>query len=382
MASQSANIGPNQRGLAEELIPVYRPDLSGNERAYVLDCLDTSWISSIGAYIERFERAVAELTGAQHAIAVCNGTVALHLALHCLDLGPGDEVIVPSFTYIASVNTIAQTGARPVFADSLPGDWLLDPEDVRRRITSRTKAILPVHLYGAACDMEGLQRLAEQHGIALLEDCAEALGTTIAGRHVGRWSRAATFSFFGNKTVTTGEGGMVITDDDALARRMRQAKGQGQSLTRRYWHEVLGFNYRLTNVAAAIGTAQMERIAPILARKRAILARYRADLAKLPVTFQQPRPGVDSSGWLVSLLLPRGADRDRIMQSMADKRVETRPVFYCAHHMPMYEQSERLPVAEDIASRGISLPSYPTLSEHDISRVVDALREALHEQGH
>jgi len=367
--------------MAEELIPVYRPDLSGNERAYVLECLDTSWISSIGVFIERFERAIAEVTGVRHAVAVCNGTVALHLALHCLDVGPGDEVIVPIFTYIASVNTIAQTGACPVFADSLPGDWMLDPDDVARRITPRTKAILPVHLYGATCDMHVLQALADRHEIALLEDCAEALGTTISGRHVGRWSRAATFSFFGNKTVTTGEGGMVITDDDALAQRLRQVKGQGQSFTRRYWHEVLGFNYRMNNIAAAIGTAQMERIAPILARKREIMAQYAAQLAALPVEFQRPRAEVNSSGWLVSLLVPEGVDRDQVMQHMAGVGVETRPVFFCAHHMPMYASSERFPVAENIATRGISLPSYPTLSEHDINRVTDALAAALQDQG-
>lgn len=281
----------SERGLAEELLPVYRPDLSGNERAYVLECIDTSWISSIGVFIERFEHAIADFTGARHAIAVCNGTVALHLALHCLDLGPGDEVIVPSFTYIASVNTIAQTGARPVFAESRREDWLLDPDDVARRITKRTKAIMPVHLYGVPCDMLALQTIADRHGIALIEDCAEALGTTIGGRHVGRWSRAATFSFFGNKTVTTGEGGMVITDDDKLALRLRQVKGQGQSMTRRYWHEVAGFNYRMTNIAAAIGTAQMERIGPILRRKREIVAQYRSKLAHLPVTFQHVGQG-------------------------------------------------------------------------------------------
>ena len=381
MALEMAKISKTERGLAEELIPVYRPDLSGNERAYVLECLDTSWISSIGVFIERFERAVAEVTGAAHAIAVSNGTVALHLALHCLDIEPGDEVIVPTFTYIASVNTIAQTGARPVFAESRPGDWLLDPDDVARRVTPRTKAILPVHLYGAACDMPALKALADRHGIALVEDCAEALGTTLAGRHVGRWSRAATFSFFGNKTITTGEGGMVITDDDVLAKRLRQVKGQGQSFTRRYWHEVQGFNYRMTNIAAAIGTAQMERIGPILARKREILAGYQARLASLPVTFQRPMPGVSSSGWLVSLLLPKGADRDRVMEDMAVNRVETRPVFFCAHHMPMYANSGRFPVAEDIAARGMSLPSYPTLSEHDLDRVVDGLANALRAQG-
>lgn len=367
------------------LLPVYRPDLSGNERAYVLECMDSTWISSLGTFIDRFERAVAELTGARHAIAVCNGTVALHLAIHCLDIGPGDEVIVPSFTYISSVNTVAQTGATPVFCESRASDWLLDVDDVARRITSRTKAIMAVHLYGHPCDMPALMALAERHGLAVIEDCAEALGTTLGGRHVGRFGAVGTFSFFGNKTVTTGEGGMVICDDDALAARLRQTKGQGQSLTRRYWHEILGFNYRMTNIAAAIGTAQMERLPGILRRKRALAAQYRALLADGPVTFQEALPGSVGSDWLVSLLLPEGADRDRVMADLQAGGIETRPVFYPAHHMPMYAQGTStpldLPVAESIAARGVSLPSYPDLMPRDVERVAASLRHALLLQG-
>ena len=371
---------PN-RDLAQEMIPVYRPDLSGNERRYVLECVDSTWISSIGVFIRRFEEAVAQTTGAAHAIAVSNGTVALHLALHCLGIGPGDEVIVPTFTYIASVNTIAQCGATPVFAECQGHDWLLDPADVARRITPRTKAIMPVHLYGIPCDMRALKRLAEQHGIAIVEDCAEALGTTLGGQHVGTFGDVGTFSFFGNKTVTTGEGGMVICNDDALGASMRMTKGQGQSLTRRYWHEVIGFNYRMTNICAAIGVAQMERIDAILARKRAIAGRYRTLMAALPVTFQQRAPDVTSSEWLVSLLLPPNTDRERLMTYLSQHGVETRPVFYCAHQMPMYDSRESFPVSEDVAARGISLPSYPALTDVDILRVTETLRAALIEQG-
>jgi len=363
-----------------ERIPLYRPDLSGNERRYVLECLESTWISSLGPFIERFEAAVAQATGAKHAVAVCNGTVALHLALHCLDLRPGDEVIVPTFTYISPVNTIAQTQATPVFADARASDWTLDSDDVERRITGRTKAVVAVHLYGVPCDMEPLRALCSRKGIALVEDCAEALGTTIDGRHVGTFGNVGTFSFFGNKTVTTGEGGMAITDDDAFAAKLRIVKGQGQSLTRRYWHEVLGFNYRMTNVAAAIGLAQMERLPDILARKRAIDVRYRALLADQPLEFQRIAPGVVSSHWLTSFLLPRGADREAVMRRMADRGVETRPVFLCAHTMPMYDRGERHPVASDIAARGMSVPSYPTLAAAEQERVVAALLEGLGEQ--
>ncbi|MCR0983175.1 DegT/DnrJ/EryC1/StrS family aminotransferase [Roseomonas populi] len=366
---------------AQPVIPVYRPDLSGNERAYVLNCVESTWISSLGAYIGKFEAAIAGITGAKHAASVCNGTVALHLPLHCMGIGPGDEVIVPAFTYIASVNTIAQTGATPVFVESLPGDWLLDPEDVERKITPRTKAIMPVHLYGGACDMPAIMEIARRRGVRVLEDAAEALGTTIHGRHVGTFGDAGSFSFFGNKTVTTGEGGMVVTDDDDFAAQLRQVKGQGQSLTRRYWHEVLGFNYRMTNICAAIGLAQTERLPQILAAKRRLADFYREHLSNLPVTFQRKMDGVESADWLVSLLLPAGTDRDRVMAEMGTAGVETRPVFFPAHHMSMYRQDTHFPVAEDVAARGISLPSFPALTDDDLARVCEALTDALRAQG-
>jgi len=362
-------------------IPVYQPDLSGKEREYVLECMDSSWISSIGSFIDRFETAVASFTGAGHAISVCNGTVALHLALHCLDIGPGDEVIVPTFTYIASVNTIAQTGAKPVFAESRFGDWLLDPADIERRITPRTKAIMAVHLYGAACNMEEICAVAKRNNLKVIEDCAEALGTRIDGHHVGTLGDIGTFSFFGNKTVTTGEGGMVIANDRDLALRLRRVKGQGQSLDRRYWHDILGFNYRMTNIAAAIGCAQIERVDAILARKYEIAQSYRRIARYLPVEFQVATQNVVSSDWLVSLLLPKGTDRDRLMQTMDAQGVETRPVFFPAHHMPMYLSPDRFPVAEEISARGLSLPSFPTLSEEQVGKVVEALSAALAEQG-
>ena len=356
-------------------IPVYTPDLSGNEKKYALDALESGWISSIGTYVDQFEKSLAEETGFRNVIAVCNGTVALHLAIHCLDIGPGDEVIVPTFTYIASVNTIAQTGAKPVFVDVQPSDWLMDPEQIERKITSKTKAIMPVHLYSGLCD-DRVNELARRHGLAIIEDCAEALGSRRSGRHAGMSADVATFSFFGNKTITTGAGGAVASNNDALAARMRKVKGQGQSLTRRYWHDELGFNYRMTNIAAAVGVAQMERLSQIVKRKQNIARLYRSHLAGLPFDFQSPSDDVTSNEWLVSLLLPEGSDRDGIMADMAASGVDTRPVFYCAHHMPMYVIDERFPVAENIASRGISLPSYPALTDDDIERVCDVLKSA------
>jgi perosamine synthetase len=374
----------DQSAMRNKRIPLYQPDLSGNERRYVSECVESSWISSLGSFVGRFESAIAAATGAPHAIAVCNGTVALHLALHCLGIGVGDEVIVPTFTYIASVNTITQTGATAIFAESRSGDWLLDTVDVERLITPRTKAIMPVHLYGVPCDMPALMRLAEQHGLKVIEDCAEALGTCLNGRHVGTFGDVGTFSFFGNKTITTGEGGAVIANNEALAARLRMTKGQGQSLTRRYWHEVLGFNYRMTNIAAAIGTAQMERFEEILARKRQIATTYRRLLEHSFVQFQEEPSCSVCSNWLVTVLLPQDVDRDQVISTMAGEGIETRPTFYCAHQMPMYASApegwNKFLVAQNLASRGISLPSYPSLSSEDLIRAVNALKLAITRQ--
>lgn len=361
------------------MIPVYVPSLRGNEAAYVEDAVRSGWISSLGEYVDRFETSIRDVTGARHAIALCNGTVALHLSLHCLDVGPGDEVIVPSFTYIASVNAIALTGATPVFVDVNPADWLIDPIAVEQAITSRTKAVLPVDLYSAVSSPK-VTEIARSHGLAVVQDCAEVFGTKIAGRHAGLDADVATFSFFGNKTVTTGEGGAVITNDDVLAARLRKVKGQGQSLTKRYWHDELGFNYRMTNIAAAIGVAQIERLDEVRARKREIAAYYRTALADAGVAFQYIPANLDSSEWLVSLLVPVGVDRDRVMEDLRARGVDSRPVFYCAHEMPMYATGQSLPVSQDIASRGISLPSYPDLTDSQLAQVVDALAAAIRAQ--
>lgn len=358
-------------------IPVYRPDITDLEKRYVQDCMDGPWISSIGDYIAKFEAGFAAMSGARHALTVCNGTVALHLAHHCLGVGPGDEVLVPSLTYIASVNTIAQTGAKPVFVECLEDDWQIDVEDAERRITARTKAIVPVHLYGAVCDMHLVQELADAHGLAVVEDASESLAATYKGKQPGVFGDVATFSFFGNKTLTTGEGGMVTCNDDELARRLRLVSRQAQSSTRRYWHEELGFNYRMTNICAAIGLAQLERLDSILQRKRAIAARYLENLKDSRVTPQRLGPHVRSSYWLMTVLVPQGTDRDAVIRYMAEQGVETRPIFYCAHTMPMYASAKSLPISESIAERGISLPSYPTLSLTEVDEVTDVLLTAI-----
>ncbi|HEY8647413.1 MAG TPA: DegT/DnrJ/EryC1/StrS family aminotransferase [Gaiellaceae bacterium] len=364
-------------------IPVSAPDLSGREREYVLDCIDSTWVSSKGPYLERFEAAFARFCGSRFALACNNGTSALHLALLGAGVGPGDEVIVPTLTYVASANTVRYCGATVRFVDVLPDTWNLDPADVERKLTSRTKAIMPVHLFGAPADMELLLAQADKHGVALVEDAAEAHGATWQGRPAGSIGRTASFSFYGNKIVTTGEGGMVVTDDEETATSMLMLKGQGQAFDRAYWFPVVGFNYRMTNIQAAIGLAQLEGVEQKLARRAQIAARYRRNLEGLGLTFQAEPAGGEHVHWMVVVLLPaelRDA-RDATMRQLAEGGVETRPVFYPLHTMPPYAGDEphadTYPVSVDIAARGICLPTYGGLSDDDVDYVCERLAAAL-----
>ena len=362
-------------------IPVYQPDLSGNEQRYVAECLSSTWISSKGKFIEEFEQKFAAYTQVAYSAGVCNGTVALHLALLALGLGPNDEVIVPTLTYIASVNAIAYTGATPVFVDSVATTWQMDPEDVRRKITPRTKAIMAVHLYGHPCDMDALVAIAREHRIFLIEDCAEAFGTYYKGRHVGCFGDIATYSFFGNKTITTGEGGMVVTNDLTLYERARHFKGQGLAAHREYWHDVIGYNYRMTNICAALGVAQLERADEFLEKKRNLAQSYYDGLADLPVTLHRESEDTRHSFWMVSMLVGDSRDRDLLRAFLAEKGIETRPLFYPAHTMPMYaSRYQRHAVAEDLAWRGLNLPSWPGLDRAAIDEVIAAIRE-YHQRG-
>lgn len=356
-------------------IPVYQPDLSGKEKQYVNECLDTSWISSRGRFVGEFENKFAEFVGTRHAASVCNGTVALHLAMLALGIGPGDEVLVPTLTYVASVNAITYTGATPVFVDSDPRTWQMDPVDTARHITPRTRAIMPVHLYGQACDMDAFVALAREHRLFLIEDCAEAIGTFYKGMHVGTFGDIATFSFFGNKTITTGEGGMVLTADKTLIERSRHFKGQGLAAHREYWHDVVGYNYRMTNIAAAIGLAQLERAHEFIDAKRRLAERYRAALKGLPLEMHAEAPETRHSYWMVSALVDDPTLRDPLRRHLADAGIETRPLFFPVHTMPMYARSYRKHlVAEDLAWRGLNLPSWPGLTRAQVDMIATAVR--------
>jgi perosamine synthetase len=356
-------------------IPIYQPDIGSKEKAYVNQCLDSTWISSKGEFIERFQAGFAGYIGAPQALAVSNGTVALHLALATLGLGAGDEVIVPSLTYISPVNAIRYVGATPVFADSDPVTWQVNVDDVAARITPRTRAIIVVHLYGQACDMVALAALANAHSLLLIEDCAEALGTRIGGRHVGTFGDIATFSFFGNKTITTGEGGMVVARGAAHQKLALKLRGQGLADDREYWHDVVGFNFRMTNICAAIGLAQLERAEDFIARKRLLAEAYTRELQGLPLVLQAEVAGTTHSFWMCSLLTNDPEQRDHLRRALREQGIETRPFFHPVHTMPMYAQGQTgLTVAVDLGARGINLPSWPGLGEEGVQTVCAAIR--------
>lgn len=357
--------------------PVYQPYFNGKEKEYVNDCIDSTWISSKGKYIERFEKEYANYIGVKYGAAVCNGTIALHLGLMALGIGEGDEVIVPTFTYIASVNAIIYCGATPVFADSEKDYWQLDPAGLEGLITSRTKAIMPVHLYGHACDMKAICDIAQKHKLFVIEDCAEAIGTTINGRKVGSFGDISAFSFFGNKTITTGEGGMVVTNDETLFERCMHLKGQGLAKHRQYWHDVVGYNYRMTNICAAIGVAQLTTIDDVIAKKRQIAQWYKKYLTT-KVEFHGECQGTINTYWMCSILVSESKDRDVLREHLAAAGIETRPLFYPVHTMPMFSAKfNRFPVAENIAHRGINLPSYPELNEDDVKFISEQVNNFL-----
>ena len=351
------------------MIPVYQPYFTGREKEYVNQCLDSTWISSKGEFISRFERSFADYIGAKYATTVCNGTVAIHLALEALGIGPGDEIIVPTLTYVASVNTIIQAGATPVFVDSLERTWQIDPEDVKRKITQKTKAIMVVHLYGLPCDMDAVTGICAENGLLLIEDCAEAFGTRYKGQHVGTFGDAATFSFFGNKTITTGEGGMVVTKSKDVMDRAYHLKNQGVSQSREYWHDVVAYNYRMTNICAAIGLAQLEQADTILAKKRQIAAWYQEGLAGLPLKTHDEEHGTVHSFWMCSIAVDDSSARQPLRDHLKRAGIETRPLFYPSHTLPHCATDESFPVAESLASRGINLPSYPDLSKLQTANV-------------
>ncbi len=354
--------------------------LNGNEKKYVNDCLDSGWISSHGKYVEEFEKKFAVFCDTKCAVSCCNGTVALHLSLLGQDVGPGDEIIMPTLTYIATANAVRYCGAKPVFIDSDAETWNINPDLIEEKISKRTKGIIVVHLYGHPVDMDPVLKIARDNNLFVIEDAAEAHGALYKNKVVGSLGDAGSFSFYGNKIITTGEGGMVTTNNQLLAEKIRTLKGQGVDPNKRYWHSVVGYNYRMTNIEAAIGLAQLENIGWHLQKRREIAGLYNKYLACLQEYIHLPveKKWAHHAFWMYSVLLKDNVrlSRDEFITELQDSGIETRPVFYPMHVLPPYfEKNAHYPVAEKIAARGINLPTHATLTKEDIQFISETIEK-------
>jgi perosamine synthetase len=369
-----------------DFIPVNEPVLDGNEKKYLNECIDTGWISSEGPFIREFEERFSKRVGRKHGVAVCNGSAALDAAVAALGIGEGDEVIMPTFTIISCASAITRLGGIPVLVDCDHDTWNMDVSRIEERITSRTRAIMAVHIYGLPVDMAPLLDIAQRHGLMVIEDAAEMIGQDYRGRPCGSLGTISTFSFYPNKHVTTGEGGMIVTDDDALAERCRSLRNLAMKAPRRFVHDELGWNFRMTNLQAAVGLAQLERLDEFVPRKRHIFDRYTRMLAgvkglRLPVARTDYAVNIN---WVYGVVLDDSVpfDADEAIKRLAARNVGTRPFFWPMHEQPVYRamgmfDGETYPNAEKIARRGFYLPSGLALTDDQLARVVDAVKEVL-----
>jgi aminotransferase in exopolysaccharide biosynthesis len=370
-------------------IPLHEPWLIGNAERYLLECLKTNYVSSVGPFVTRFEEEFATFAGARHAVATCNGTAAIHTALRVLGIGPGDDVLVSTFTFIATVNPIRYQGASPVLIDSEPQTWNIDPALVVAELEARAaagrlpKVILVVHLYGHPADLYPILQAANRFAVPVVEDATESVGATYQGRQVGTFGRIGCFSFNGNKVITTGGGGMLVTDDPELAARARHLTTQAKRPGPEYWHDEIGYNYRLTNIQAALGVAQLEMLPAFLKRKREIGQNYLDAFAQLPGISVLRQPAECESSWWLNCILVDPAvcriDRTALMERLAQQGIQTRPVWVPIHCLPIYNNAERRggAVAERLFAQGLSLPSSPALTAEGQGRVIHGVRSAL-----
>ena len=368
-------------------IPIASPMIGEREIAYVTDAIRSGWVSSLGPYIGRFEQEFARYLHVSHAITVNNGTVGLYLALHSLGIGPEDEVLVPDLTFVATAHAVLQVGATPVFVDVEPDTWCIDPVAAERAITSRTRAIIPVHLYGHPADMKAMTKLAMKFGLLIIEDAAEAHGAEVDQQRVGSLGKVGVFSFYGNKIMTTGEGGMITTNDADLAEHMRYLKDHGMSPARRYYHTELSFNFRMTNLQAALGLAQLEQIEEFIAKKQDICYWYSEILSQIPC-LQLPvsRPGVRNVFWLFSIVLGDACKQSRAAfgSALQSQGIDWRPFFVPMHQLPhlskfrtVGKDAEHCPVSELLGARGLNLPSGCSLDEPTVRRIANTVARII-----
>ncbi|MEK9571271.1 MAG: aminotransferase class I/II-fold pyridoxal phosphate-dependent enzyme [Paracoccaceae bacterium] len=362
-------------------LPILEPDLGHEELENVQRCFATNWISSNGAFVAEFEENFSKLHNKRHALAVSNGTVALHLALVALGIGPGDDVIVPTLTFAASAAAIVQAGARPVFCEC--DDALcIDPQAIEELITDNTKAVIAVHLYGRVADMALLGQICEKFGLILIEDSAEAIGSTFNGELTGTFGDASTFSFFGNKTITTGEGGMILFKDENTFQKAQILRDHGMSKSKRYWHDHIGFNYRLTNMQAAVGVAQLKKLDSIITKKRDIMFKYIEYCAnnKYIAKYSQERTHEKNSNWLFYVIFNDEINVINLAKFLHKRQIDTRPIFYPLHWMPPYNaypRSKCLKRSTYANKHGICLPSSPSLSNENLERIISVLDEGI-----
>ena len=362
------------------MIPIAEPSLGEEELKNVIEAVKSGWISSKGPFIEEFEQNFSNYCGRKYGVATSNGTVALHLALKALGIAKGDKVIVPDLTFVAVANTVTYCNAKPVFVDSHPDYWCIAPDKIEEKITPKTKAIIPVHLYGHPCDMDAIQGIAEAHNLYVIEDAAEAHGAEYKGKKVGSFGDISCFSFYGNKTMTTGEGGMCLTNNEDLAENMRILRDHGMNSNKRYWYDIIGFNYRMTNLQAAIGVAQLKKLDRFVEKKREIARYYSEELKDLKgkelVTLHPEMPWAKCVYWMYCILVEDkiGMSRDNLMKKLEQKGFDTRPFFYPMHVMPPYKNNEEFTVAEGISRKGINLPSGVNLMKENIEEVVSTIK--------
>lgn len=365
-----------------KFIPISEPSITQKEIDYVTDAVKSGWVSSLGHYINKFEKKFAEYIGVKYALTTSNGTTALHLVLVCLNIKEGDEVIVPDLTFIATANAVAYTGAKPIFVDVDTETWCISPLSIKKAITSKTRAIIPVHLYGHPADMDEINEIAKQHNLYVVEDAAEAHGAEYKGKKVGSLGACGVFSFYGNKIITTGEGGMITTNDEKLYKRAKFLKDHAMSSEKRYWHPEIGYNYRMTNIQAALGMAQLERIDELIAKKRKIFKWYKGALEGLDgVRLNPEKEWAKNVFWMICIILERDykISRDELMIRLKEKGIDTRPFFYPMSEMPMYRDRGNYsnPIAKNLSKKGMNLPSGVTLEINDVKRICTTIKTIL-----
>jgi perosamine synthetase len=361
------------------MIPVAKPSLGDEELKNIIDAFKSGWISSKGEFIEKFEAKFARCLGLKYGIANSNGTTSLHLALKSLGIQSGDEVIVPTLTFVATANSVIFCNAKPIFVDCNPDYWCIDPEKIEAAITSRTKAIIPVHLYGHPCDMDTIMDVAKKHDLYIIEDAAEAHGAEYKGKRIGSFGDVSCFSFYGNKIITTGEGGMCLTNDEKLAEAMFHLRDHAMRSDKRYWHDVIGFNYRMTNLQAAIGVAQLDKFDSLVEKKRQIAKWYCEELKDLQekeiIKLHPEMPWAKCVYWMYSILVQEER-RDALMEHLKAMEIETRPFFYPMHVLPPHKTNKRYPTAEKLSRNGINLPSGVDLTYEDVKYIAKCIKKS------